>query len=152
MCIKLQPCIIYIYIETYKYIYTHICRYKHTCCQNFAQRACNLEFVASIWPTTASLESPCCLTRKKQVEPTNQPSNIGGGIWVPNQYKTQWIRQFIFVLLMVEVGSWNPIFYGFIHPNGGWEWDFWTINSIMEPTNQSNNQHIKSKKINGLII
>ena len=21
--------------------------------------------------------------------------------------------------------------HGFIHPNGGWEWDFWTINSLL---------------------
>ena len=29
----------------------------------------------------------------------------------------------------VEVGSLSHYLQGFIHPNGGWEWDFWTINS-----------------------
>ena len=34
----------------------------------------------------------------------------------------------------VEVGSWNPIIYRvFLHPNGGWPWDFWTINSKWWP-------------------
>ena len=46
------------------------------------------------------------------------------------------------ILLMVQKsgkltswgnGRWNPIIYrGFIHFQGGWEWDFWTINSMME--------------------
>ena len=30
----------------------------------------------------------------------------------------------------VEVGSLSHYLQGFIHPNGGWPWDFWTINSI----------------------
>ena len=29
----------------------------------------------------------------------------------------------------VEVGSFSNYLQGFIHPTGGWEWDFWTINS-----------------------
>ena len=30
----------------------------------------------------------------------------------------------------VEVGSLSHYLQGFVHPKGGWEWDFWTINSI----------------------
>jgi len=30
----------------------------------------------------------------------------------------------------VEVGSLSYYLHDFIHPNGGWEWDFWTINCI----------------------
>ena len=39
-----------------------------------------------------------------------------------------------FLLLMEEIlhqliGTLSHVLQGFIHPNGGWPWDFWTINS-----------------------
>ena len=34
-------------------------------------------------------------------------------------------------------GKYLIIYQGFIHPNGGWPWDFWTINSIVTPVKTS---------------
>ena len=42
-------------------------------------------------------------------------------------YYCWWLKSGVHQLRLVVY----PIIYkGFIHPNGGWEWDFWTINSI----------------------
>ena len=57
------------------------------------------------------------------------------------------------ILLMVEEsgkltswgkGSLSHYLQGFLHPTGGWPWDFWTINSISGPFWRQNHSHLGS--------
>ena len=41
-------------------------------------------------------------------------------------------------------GSLSHYLQGFLHPTGGWPWDFWTINSISGPFWRQNHSHLGS--------
>ena len=55
--------------------------------------------------------------------------NVNQSLWAYNLARCWWFRNL--ANSSVEVGSWNPTLYGSIfYIPGGWEWDFWTINSV----------------------
>ena len=81
---------------------------------------------------------PTCVTKWHKVVSSLKPQQKLCGKCIANKsvvvYQKRKITILRVILLMVQksgqpVDMFIPLFRRFIYPNGGWEWDFWSINS-----------------------